>query len=557
MRRLPVFAFALTVLAVLIAQPPPLHAASKERLTIGISQYPATLSPVFESMMAKSYVLAMTRRPITVYDQDWEKTCLLCTALPSLAAGTAVYETAQNGEPGVAVTYTLLPDAVWGDGTPLTTEDVRLSVEIGKNPETGTLNAELFRRIDSLEVHDDKRFTLHLNKRTCDFDSLSGLALLPNHVERAVYEEDPTGYRRRTAYDRDPTNPALWFGPYRVARVTTGQSILLERNPEWWGPEPFFDEILIRVIQNTAALTANLLSGDIDMIAGELGLAADQALAFEQRSGEEYQFIYKPGLIYEHIDMNLDVPALQDVRVRQALIQAIDRDAISTQLFQGTQPVAHGNVNPLDRWHDPNAPQYAFAPQAAAALLDDAGWIPGPDGIRMKDGERLSLTFQTTAENKTRELVQQVLQNQWRDIGVEVLLDNEQPRVFFAETVSQRRFQGLAMYAWMSAPESIPRTTLHSEEIPTAENSWNGQNYPGYVSAEMDEIIDSLEVECAEEDQRRNWSALQERYATDLPVLPLYFRANAYIMPKNLTGLRPTGHQFPSSLWVEEWRLTE
>lgn len=558
MRRIPVFAFALTVLTALTAlPPPPAWAVDKERLTIGISQYPATLSPVFESMMAKAYVLAMTRRPITVYDQNWEKTCLVCTELPSLEAGTAVYETAENGDPGIAVTYTLLPDAVWGDGTPVTTEDVRLSVEIGQNPETGALNAELFRRIDSLEIHDDKRFTLHINKRTCDFDSLPGLALLPSHVERAIYEEDPTGYRRRTAYDRDPTNPALWFGPYRVARVTTGQSILLERNPEWWGPAPYFDEILIRVIQNTAALTANLLSGDIDMIAGELGLAADQALAFEQRSGGDFQFVYKSGLIYEHIDLNLDVPALQDVRVRQALIQGIDRDAISTQLFQGTQPVAHGNVNPLDKWYDPAAPRYSFDPDAAMALLDAAGWIPGPDGIREKDGARLSLAFQTTAENKTRELVQQVLQNQWRDIGVEVLLDNEQPRVFFAETVSKRRFQGLAMYAWLSAPESIPRTTLHSEEIPTEENAWNGQNYPGYVSAEMDGIIDSLETDCAEEDQWRLWSDLQTRYATDLPVLPLYFRASAYILPKGLEGLRPTGHQFPSSLWVEEWRLTE
>lgn len=535
----------------------PSWAADKSRLTIGMSQYPATLSPVFESMMAKAYVLAMARRPITVYDQDWRPTCLVCTKLPSLEDGTAVWETAENGDPGIAISYTLNPAAVWGDGTPVTTDDVLLSVEIGQDPQTGALNAELFRRIDKVTVQDDKSFTLHMNKRTCNFENIAGLALLPNHIERPIYEADPQSYRRRTAYDADPTNPGLWFGPYRVARVTVGQSILLERNPSWWGPEPYFDEIEVRAIQNTSALIANLLAGDIDMIAGELGLAADQALGFESRSGDDYQFLYKSGLVYEHIDVNLDNPSLADLRVRQALIRGIDRQAISEQLFQGKQPVAHGNVNPLDKWYDPDVPKYDYDPKKSVELLKEAGWDAGPDGIRVKDGERLTLTFQTTAENKTRELVQQVIQNQWRAIGVEAVLKNEQPRIFFADTITKRAFDGVVMYAWLSAPESIPFSTLHSSQIPTEENAWQGQNYPGYNSPEMDETIDRLETDCADEDQRVLWSDLQARYARDLPVLPLYFRAEPYVLPKNMTGLRPTGHQYPSSLWVEEWRLTE
>lgn len=547
----------LAGLCLALAMAVPAQAAEKERLTVAISQFPATLSPMFESMLAKTYVLSMARRPITAYDADWNEVCLLCTELPSLENGTAVYETAENGEPGIAVTHTLDPDAVWGDGTPITVKDVLFTVEVGKTPETGALNAELFRRIDRVEVVDDKTFTLHLNKRTCDFAGLSGLPLLPEHLERAIYEAAPAEYRKRTLYDTDSTNPGLWFGPYRIALVTPGQSVLLERNPEWWGKEPYFDEILVRTIANTSAMTANLLAGDIDMISGEMGITVDQALAFETRAGADYQIVYRSGLVYEHIDMNLSNPALSDLRVRQALLHGIDREAISSQLFQGKQPVAHGNVNPLDKWHDPETPKYAYDPEAARALLDAAGWVPGPDGIRMKDGERLSLAFQTTADNKTRELVQQFLQNQWKAIGVDARIENEQARIFFGETVSKRRFEGLAMYAWLSAPESIPRTTLHSEEIPTEENGWAGQNYPGYANARMDEIIDRLETDCAEEDQRRLWNELQALYAQDLPVLPLYFRANAYLMPKTLEGLKPTGHQFPSSLWVENWRLAE
>jgi len=99
----------------------------------------------------------------------------------------------------------------------------------------------------------------------------------------------------------------------------------------------------------------------------------------------------------------------------------------------------------------------------------------------------------------------------------------------------------------------VPRTTLHSTTIPTAANSWSGQNYTGYTSATMDEAIDKVEVECGKAAQAKWWGAIQREYAEQLPVLPLYFRANAFIMPKWLKGVTPTGHQYPSTLWIENW----
>jgi len=535
----------------------PAIAASSERLVIGISQYPSTLHPSFDSMLAKSYVAGMARRPITTYGADWELTCLLCLALPTYADGTAVDEVAEDGNPGLAVSYELKDGMVWGDGTPITTKDVAFTWQVGHERETGIDAYELFRRIDRVVLHDDRRFTLHINKRTCDFQGIGDFNLLPAHIEGPIFAQGASDYKVRTAYQTDPTNPALWFGPYRVAQVVTGQRILLERNPNWWGPAPYFDEIVVRTIENTAALTANLLSGDIDMIAGELGLAIDQALAFETRHGDRFQMIYNPGLIYEHLDVNLDHPALGERAVRQALIQAIDRQAISDQLFGGKQPVANSNVNALDSVYHDGVPTYSFDPQAAQTLLDEAGWRTGPDGVRAKDGQRLSFSLMTTAGNKSREQVQQVLQAQWNAIGADVAIKNEPPRVFFGQTVSQRGFDGLALFAWLSAPESIPRTTLHSDQIPTAENSFTGQNYTGYANAQMDRVIDDLETDCAPESQTQNWQALQSLYARDLPAIPLYFRANSYILPKNMRGLTPTGHQYPSTLWVEEWRLAE
>jgi len=528
-------------------------AAQKDGLVIGISQFPSNFNPNIDSMMAKSYVLAMARRPFTVYGPDWNLICMLCTELPDIAKGTAVPEKTADGKDGIALTYTIRPDAVWGDGTPVTTKDVVFTWEVGRHPKTGVAGSELYERITSIDVKDDRTFTMHVNKRTCDYQGINDFAVLPAHIERPNFS-DPAEYNTRSAYETDTVNPGLWFGPYRVTEVSSGSHVVLEPNPTWWGDRPHFERIVVKAIENTAALTANLLSGDIDMIAGELGMTLDQALQFEKRYGGRYDILYKPGLIYEHIDLNLDNPVLADRRVRRALIHAIDREAISQQLFEGKQPVAHGQTNPLDRVYFDGIPKYGYDPKVAGALLDEAGWRVGEGGIRRNaQGEPLQLEIMTTAGNKTRELVEQAMQSQWKQAGIDVRIRNEPARVFFGQTVRERKYSAMAMFAWISSPENIPRSTLHSDEIPTEENGWAGQNDTGFRNAEMDKVIDDMEVVCEPEANQALWNRMQTLYAEELPVIPLYFRANAFILPKWLKGVVPTGHQYPTSLWIETW----
>jgi peptide/nickel transport system substrate-binding protein len=161
----------------------------------------------------------------------------------------------------------------------------------------------------------------------------------------------------------------------------------------------------------------------------------------------------------------------------------------------------------------------------------------------------------TTAGNKSRELVQQAIQSQWRQAGIDARIRNEPARVYFGETVTKRKFKAMAMFAWTSSPENIPRTTLHSTMIPTEANNWSGQNYTGYRSAAMDKLIDDVEVQCEPKQQLQLWHDLQTQYATELPALPLFFRADPYIFPPWLQGVTPTGHQYPTTLRVEDWRV--
>lgn len=544
--RVAALAFALLALA--------FPAKAKDELTVGLSQFPATFHPMIDSMAAKSYVLGMVRRPMTTYDKDWKLVCLICVELPTVENGGAKRVTLPDGKEGMEVTFRIKPDATWGDGKPVVADDALLTWEIGKHPRSGVTSGEGYRRILKIETPDPKTLIFTSDRVTFSYNDFSQYDFIPAHLERARFEQDPETYRRRTGYDTDTANPGLYNGPYRITNVQPGASITLEPNPHWAGRKPHFKRIFVRVIENSAALEANLLSGSIDYVAGELGFTLDQALALEKRQAARFDFNYVPSLLYEHIDFNLDHPILKDARVRRAMVHALDREALTRQLFEGKQRVAHSFMGPRDPMSAPDVPVLGFDLARAQALLAEAGFDRVVNGIRQNaTGERLSFEFGTTAGNRLRETVQQALQSQWRRAGIEVRLRNEPPRVFFGDGTSKRRFQ-LAMYAWFSAPESVPRTTLHSEMIPSEANGWQGQNYPGVREPEIDAAIDALERELDPAKRKPIWARIQTLYAQNAWVLPLYFRADPFVIPKWLTGIEPTGHQYYSTLGVENWR---
>ena len=116
---------------------------------------------------------------------------MLCTELPTLENGKAVAEEAPGGQQGVALTYTIRPDATWGDGTPITTRDVQFTWEVGRHPKSGVGNAEMYRRFWQLDVIDDKTFTVHDEKLGFNYNAINDFRLLPEHLERPVFEADP------------------------------------------------------------------------------------------------------------------------------------------------------------------------------------------------------------------------------------------------------------------------------------------------------------------------------------------------------------------------------
>jgi peptide/nickel transport system substrate-binding protein len=527
------------------------RAAAKDDLVIGVAQFPSSLHPYIDAQIIKGYILGFAQRPVTSFDQDWKLSCLLCSEVPTLENGLARREADSEGGDGIAVTLRLRVGLTWGDGVPVTAHDIVFTWKRAVDRTSAFSDPRAWQNVRQVDVVDDQTAVLHLTKAVYDYNQWG--PLLPEHVEGGSASTGTVDHPR-SAYSDTPTNPGLYDGPYIITEYSSGERIVLERNPHWPGPVSSIRRIVIRAIENTAALQANLLAGDIDVTPENIGLTLDQVLALRRQSPERFSYLFRPSLGYEHINLNLSNPILADVRVRRALLLAIDRNTINAKLFEGLQPVAATWVNPLEPTYTSDVPTYGFDPERARTLLAEAGWHPGADGIcRNGSGERLSLAFATTAGNRQRELVQQVLQSAWRTVGIEVTIRNEPARTLFGETLKKRLYTGLAMYTYIGEVGGSLRTSLASTMIPSEANGYTGGNTMGFADPAMDRDIASLETELDPQQQKRISADMQRIYAEQLPALPLFFRAEAAVVPVGLKGYALTGHSGYSSRWAEFW----
>lgn len=457
--------------------------ANKEILNIGISSEFENLNPLIGTQAATNYMLYMAHRPLVYLTPDMKWKALIIKEIPTLQN-----KMVKPKGTGLEVTFELLSDANWGDGKPLICKDLELSWKVGRNTNVSIANREAYENIKSLTIDpkNPKKCTLEFVKAKFDYFN-NFPSPLPAHLEGPIFEKHSNkseGYDQNSLYTKQPNNPGLYYGPYVISEVKLGSHIMFTPNPQFKGKKPFFKKIVVKLIPNNGVLEANLRSGNIDMIASSSGLGIDQAVTFANKVKSEklpYHVIFEDGVIYAHIDFNLDHPALSDLKVRQAIITGFNRKAMIDSLLEGKGQIAHHFVTQTDPWFTDSAIRYDFSRRKATKLLEEAGWKLGPDGIRVKNGKKLSLLLMGASGAKLNELIQAYFQEEMKAIGVEIKLKNEPPRVFFGESVNRRKFD-LGMYSWVSIPENSPRSTLHSKSIPTEKNSYAGQNYPGYKS---------------------------------------------------------------------------
>ncbi len=551
MRIDPRLAGALLCAALLAAAP---RAQAREDLVIGVAQFPASLHPNIGSQTTQFYTVGLALRPITAIGFDGKLGCLLCTELPTIENGLAKREDTKGGKHGLAVTIKLKPELKWGDGVPVTARDLAFTWRVGHDPSAGFANSHLWGRAIGVDVVDDHTAILHLDATYASYNEWDHI--LPEHIEGPIFAAaaTPLDYVNTTTYNRAPLTPGLWNGPYLISGYLSNAQVTFTPNPYWGGTKPGFKHIVIRLIENTAALQANLLSGDIDLAPVGIGLTVDQAISMQEKNPDRFTYYFNPQPNYEHIDLKKENPFLQDVRVRRALLHGIDVASIVKRLFGTHAELARTFIYSADPHYTADVPTYPFDQKRARELLAEAGWKPGPDGIlRNASGERFTLEFSTTSGNRTRELTQQVMLSQWKQIGVEVVIKNQPSRTFFSQLMRHREYTGLAEYASTNEIGLVQTNRLSSTRIPTAENNWSGGNYPAVSIPRLDAILAEAETELDPAKQQVLWTEMQKIYSTELFALPLYYRADPEIVPTWIKGYVTTGREDYTTYYAETW----
>lgn len=544
--------------------PAPTSALNNNELKIGIGQEFENFNPLIATMNATTIMSKLVIRNLVTINADGKWVPVLAKSIPTIENGAAKIVTV-GGTKKVEAVWEIKDEAVWGDGKPVICDDFAFAIKVASAATVSIGEKEVYTQVEKVTVDptNPKKCTFTYDKAKWDFYQLGTFYALPKHLEEKIfnlYGAENGGYEKNSLYVKDPYNVGLYNGPYIMQEIQLGDHVTFVQNPKWYGEPTKIKKIIFKLIPNSGTLEANLRSGTIDMIS-TIGLALDQALAFDKKVKAEnlpYTVLFQPSTVYEHIDLNLDNPMLKDIRVRKALNYAINKEELVQSLFEGKQSPAIHNITPKDPWYtdDPTkVTLYKYNPREADKLLDEAGWKRGPDGIRTKAGKRLSFTLMTTAGNKTRELVQVYLQNGWKQVGIEVNSKNEPARVFFGETTKKRNFDSMALFAWVSSPESSPKPTFLSTNIPSAKNGYSGQNQMGWINKEVDKLCLALDLEFSNEKRIELIHKILKYYTDEIPVLPLYYRSDVAVIPTQLKGFRLTGHQFPETGEVEKWNL--
>ena len=542
-----------TAMLVAVGRPaaPIQAAAPKDEVVIGIAQEPDLLFPGLGGNLAVTHEVWQALFAEGVRrDEHWKLIPMQAKEVPTLENG--LWKLLPNGK--MQLTWHLKP-LKWQDGVPVSAEDYVFTHRAIMNDKVPVVSRNFEKRVENVYAPDPGTLVVTYKEHYAYANTgIIQTPPWPRHLLEKAYHDNPGGLDK-LPYGNDP-KATIGDGPYRVVSWQKGSSIVAEADPNYTLEKPKVKRIVWRVITDTNTLVANMLSGSVDALS-PISITFDQGVQLDQqqkqrRLAEQVQFTQ--GLTWEHIDVNLANPKLKDKRIRQALLYAVDRQALVQALFQGKQPVAGSYLPPKHYGYDSSISTNTYNPDRSKQLFTEAGWTAGPDGIlRNAQGERFSVTIGTTAGNRVREDVEQIIQSQWRKVGVDLKVSNQPARVFFGDTTRHREFD-LAMYAWVQSPTSDCESLYTTDNIPSVQNAYNGQNFAGFSSPEMDKVCHAIPTELDQAKRVAMLKRSEQILADELPVLPLYYRVDITSTKNGLKNWLPTGLNDSQITWnAEQW----
>jgi peptide/nickel transport system substrate-binding protein len=533
-----------------VAQPAPTTAAAASgQVRITLNQEPDTLNPFYSGLRATFTVTQAIFNGLVVVNEQGNYEGDLAAEVP----------TTQNGgvsPDGLTITYKLRQGVKWADGQPFTADDVKFTYEAIMNPANTISGKSVYDKIEAFNVTDQYTFELKMKEPYAAYASFFSypLGILPRHVLGTLPDLN------KAEFNRMP----FGTGPYRVTDWQAANFIQLEANPNYYKGAPKIGRVVVRIVPDKNTQLAQVRANETD-VAVDLNEA--DAVEVEKISG------WKPfaiaGLTSDRLFLNLAEPGvadgskphpiLGDEQVRQALEFGINKQQLVDRVLFGKTQVASSDY-PVG-WAAPNLAPTPYDPERAKTLLDEAGWRPGADGIREKNGQKLHLTIASTSGNTLRENVEQLMQATWKAIGVDLEIKNATAAVLVGEWsengLVQRGNFDIAYYGF--TPGIDPSGTLsprfHSKQIPQESNQGEGDNGMRYRDPEVDQWLDEADRTLDQERRKELYGNVMRRVADDVPVIYLYNRANVEAVSQRVTG--PRSHPFRWLTWnIHEWTVS-
>jgi peptide/nickel transport system substrate-binding protein len=422
--------------------------------------------------------------------------------------GEIVADLAENWEisqDGTVYTFFLRRNVVWHDGAPFGADDVVFTISLVQNPgfQGAPFLADMWRTV-VVEKVDDHTVRFILREPFAPFLDYTTLGMLPAHVLANVSVETLAESKFNAA--------PVGTGPFQVAEVSA-QRVLLAANPDYYRPRPYLDRMEFLFYPNDPSVFEARKRGEVSSVGHVLpeyikGVSQDNGLTLYTAPISGYNLVY----------LNLDRAIFQDRAVRQAMLWAIDRQALVDDILQGQGIVIHSPILPNSWAYDPEATRYRRDLRKARQLLEEAGWFDdNGDGVRERGAMRLEFTLVTNEDDPVRVQIIEAISAQLAEVGIRVKTET----VGWDELVSQRlrlRRYDAVLSGWQNLPpDPDPYPYWHSSQV-----NEDGSNFSNYISQDADRLLEEARSTTDRERRTELYRQFQELYARDVPALLLY-----------------------------------
>jgi peptide/nickel transport system substrate-binding protein len=493
------------------------------RLTVSLGHgEPNSLNIHLDPSATVGYLSELTAAYLARYDRDGHPVPELATVIPTKRNGGISAD-------GRTITFHLRRNARWSDGAPFSADDVVFSVRAILNPkndeEQGTEGWDLIERMDEPDKY---TVAFHLKKPYGDFlpmyfgTAADEPCILPKHLLGDLPDINTA------AYNRLPVG----IGPFRVVAWRRGDAIELEANPYYWRGKPKLQHITWKLVPSQETVAAQLRTGELDL----WPLVPPNYLGRFQ-GDDNLRVLAQPSYRTTNLDFIVTRPHVADVRVRQAVRYALDRPRLIRDIVHGFGYVHDGIVLPLDP-PGPNDPVTPYDPARARALLERAGWLSGPDGIRVKRGQRLVLTADYPAGSPDLDQTVEFVRSELLAVGIGLESRSYQPNVFHA-----LQQNGGILYGGKFDFTIFARTL---EAVSDAFGLYscntqppNGENATRYCNPRVDAELQQIERSYDARTRKQLFREVQRQIVADSPTIVLYVWKGGYVWNRALTGFNP------------------